>query len=188
MINLLIGVSGAINAVSMPAYLQRLRATISDARVSVIMSASATRMIPKRTLSLYTDSIYDDVDALDWSAVNHVRLGNEADAMIVCPASAGRLGKLAQGAADDLLGATVLAFPGRLLIFPSMNTTMYANPAVKNNVALLRSFGHEVIEISREALEVCTGDIAHHPSLPQPSDWCTLVAGHARQQLKERIG
>lgn len=99
--------------------------------------------------------------------VNHVRQAEQADAVIVAPATADLLARLASGRADDLLTATVLTTHAPVILAPAMHTQMWEHPATQANVATLRSYGYRVIE---PAVGRLTGPDSGIGRLPEPED------------------
>jgi phosphopantothenoylcysteine decarboxylase / phosphopantothenate---cysteine ligase len=115
--------------------------------VSAVMSPNATRLVSALqfqaiTLSKVYHAQWETVDDLDH---DHIRLADQADLMVVAPATAGTIGKIAQGLADNVLTTTAMAFSGPRLIAPAMNWRMWANEAVQENCATLRRRGWEFI-------------------------------------------
>ena len=90
------------------------------------------------------------------SVINHIELAKHADLLLIAPATANILGKLANGVADDLLSTVAMALPVKTpkLIAPAMNTNMYQNPINQKNLATLKSVGYQEIE-PRESLLAC---------------------------------
>ena len=115
-------------------------------------------------------SVFEAVDT-----VNHVRLGQEADLVIVAPATADLLARAAAGMANDLLTGTLLATGAPVVMAPAMHTEMWEHPATIANVALLRSRGVQVIE---PAVGRLTGKDSGVGRLPEPEEIFAAVAGH----------
>ncbi len=138
--NVILGVTAGIAVYKSADLCSKLNAEGYDVRV--IMTPNSLELISTRifaTLSgnpVLTD-LFNDADPRPM----HVALAKEADLMIVAPATANFIGKLAHGIADDALTSTALAFRGKMLIAPAMNSDMLASPAVQDNLALLRSRG-----------------------------------------------
>lgn len=110
--------------------------------VDVVMTAAACRFITPLTMhALSGRPVWQDLWHAPDSSMNHIALSRGADAIVVAPASANFLARLAQGRADDLLSALCLARECPLLVAPAMNTQMWRNPATQRNVSLLRSDG-----------------------------------------------
>ncbi|GAA5226832.1 bifunctional phosphopantothenoylcysteine decarboxylase/phosphopantothenate--cysteine ligase CoaBC [Paeniglutamicibacter antarcticus] len=115
-------------------------------------------------------SVFEAVDT-----VNHVRLGQEADLVIVAPATADVLARAAAGMANDLLTGTLLATGAQVVMAPAMHTEMWEHPATIANVALLRSRGVNVIE---PAVGRLTGKDSGAGRLPDPEEIFAVVAGY----------
>ena len=97
--------------------------------------------------------------------VNHVRQAEQADAVVIAPATADLLARLAAGRADDLLSATVLTTHAPVILAPAMHTQMWENPATRANVQTLRSWGYHVIE---PAIGRLTGPDSGPGRMPEP--------------------
>ena len=117
-------------------------------RVDVVMTKNATNFINPITFETLTGNkcIVDTFDRNFQFNVEHVSLAKKADCVMIAPASANIIGKIANGIADDMLTTTVMACKCKVMISPAMNTNMYDNPIVQDNIARLRRFGYEVIE------------------------------------------
>lgn len=155
---ILLGVTGSIAAYKAADLVSIL---VKDGyQVDVIMTKGATAFITPLTLQtlsknrVYTDVFQED----DPGEVKHITLAGKADLLLIAPASADVIGKLANGLADDMLTAAVLAVRGiPRLLAPAMNTRMYENPVVQENLEKLHRFGFEIIP-PKEALLAC-GDV-----------------------------
>ena len=124
------------------------RLTQSGATVQVIMTPGATQFVQPLTFQALT---YRPVEVemfgtFDDRATGHVAMGQQADVIVVAPATAHTIARLANGFADDLIGTTVLASHAPLVIAPAMETHMWANPATQANVATLRDRGAIIVE------------------------------------------
>ncbi len=141
-----LGVTGSIAAYKMANLTSMLTKLRCD--VHVIMTKNATNIINPIAFETLTGHkcLVDTFDRNFNYNIEHVALGEKADLMLVAPASADVIGKLAGGIADDMLTTTALACQCRILVAPAMNTRMYENPIVQNNLQKLREFGMEVIE------------------------------------------
>jgi phosphopantothenoylcysteine decarboxylase/phosphopantothenate--cysteine ligase len=143
---ILLGVCGSIAAYK-AAFLVRILIK-EEAEVKVIMTASASEFISRLTLSTLSknpvpsDFIKDDTG--EWN--NHVELGLWADIMIIAPASANTIAKLAYGLCDNLLSAVYLSAKCPVYIAPAMDLDMYKHKTTKNNIQKLRSYGNRIIE------------------------------------------
>ena len=180
-------VTGAISCLNMPAYLEALRSNRPDVSTTVILSKSATRMISPTALSLFAQEVIGPSDDdLQWNRTNHVRLGSEAALVVIAPATASRLSRLARGDGDDLIGLIALSHPRPLLIFPSMNRAMWGNVAVVRNRDTLVSDGHVVSRHEARCLEVLSGARELAPAMPPPQDWAALLTAHIDERTDRR--
>lgn len=141
-----VGVTGSIAAYKACEIVSRLKQL--GLAVQVVMTRAATRFVSPLTFQTLSEN---PVHASMFRAphqwnVEHVSLAQAADVLLVAPATANFLGKLAGGIADDLLLATVLATRAPVLIAPAMNAQMYENPLVQDNLFRLRALGYEIIE------------------------------------------
>src|ERR1700747_2978009 len=111
--------------------------------VRCIMTAAAKHFVtPLSVASLSEDKVYDDLWSLtDESEMGHIRLSREADLIVVAPASADLIARMAAGLADDLARPALLASDKRLLIAPTMNLIMWAHPATQATLVTLERRG-----------------------------------------------
>lgn len=116
--------------------------------VQVIMTKNAVNFINPITFETLTRNkcLIDTFDRNFKFDVEHVSIAKQADVVLVAPASANIIGKMANGIADDMLTTTILACPCKKIISPSMNTNMFLNPIVQDNMQKLKHYGFEVIE------------------------------------------
>lgn len=141
----LLGVSGGIAAYKSASLASRL--VKAGAQVRVIMTENATNFINPITFESLTGHkcIVDTFDRNFEFKVEHVALAKKADLIMIAPATANVMAKLAHGMADDMLTTTVLASNAPKIIAPAMNTAMYENPLTQHNMDLLSQYGFEVI-------------------------------------------
>ena len=141
----LVCVSGGIASYKMANCVSMLVKLHAD--VHVIMTKNATNFINPITFETLTSHkcIVDTFDRNFEFNVSHVSLGKKADVCLVSPATANVIGKIANGIADDMLTTTVMACRCKVIIAPAMNTAMYHNPIVQDNIEKLKRFGYEVI-------------------------------------------
>lgn len=142
----LLGVTGSIAAYKTAMLASSLKKM--HANVHVIMTKNATNFINPITFESLTGNkcVVDTFDRNFEFQVEHVSLAKQADVVMIAPASANVIGKIAHGIADDMLTTTVMACKCPIMISPAMNTNMYENPIVQDNMNILRKYGYEIIE------------------------------------------
>jgi len=152
-----LGVTGSIAAYKVVELARRL--TQAGATVQVVMTRSATEFVQPLTFQAltYRPVEVDVFGAQDERAAGHVSMGRQADVVVIAPATAHTIAKLAQGLADDLIGTTVLATGAPVVIAPAMETHMWSNAATAANVSALRARGFRIVE--PEAGELASGEI-----------------------------
>ena len=141
-----LGVTGGIAAYKAADLVSRLKKM--DLKVFVVMTQSATEFITPLTLETLSGNrvVVDTFDrSFPWE-VEHIALAKRADGFAIAPATANVLGKMAHGIADDMLTTTVMATKAPLVLAPAMNTRMYENPVVQENIRLLRARGAQIVE------------------------------------------
>ena len=145
--NIILGVTGSIACYKACDIANTL--TKEGNSVKVVMTEAGTKFVTPltfRTLTknkVYTDMFDDD----EPEYVAHIRLAEEADLMVICPASADFIAKAAAGIADDMLTTTYLAYVNKpIIVCPAMNTNMYENPATQRNLEILRERGVTIVE------------------------------------------
>ena len=166
---ILLGVTGGIAAYKSAMLASRLVKT--GACVHVIMTQNATNFINPITFETLTRNkcIVDTFDRNFEFKVEHVALAQKADVIMVAPATANVIAKLAHGLADDMLTTTILASKAPKIIAPAMNTGMYENPVTQDNLKLLEKYGMEVITPANGWL--ACGDVGAG-KMPEPEDLC----------------
>ena len=140
-----LGVTGRIAANKIANLASALKKLHAD--VEVIMTKNATNFINPITFESLTGHkcLVDTFDRNFSFQVEHVSIAKKADVLLVAPASANVIGKMAHGIADDMLTTTALACRCPKIVAPAMNTNMYENPIVQDNIACLKQYGMEVI-------------------------------------------
>ncbi len=143
---IILGVCGSIAAYKAAELARAL--TLAAAQVDVILTAAAERFVGAATFQALTGRpVLSDMWALpEDGVVGHVALGVQADLVVVAPASANTIARIAAGMSDDLLTTTLLATPAPVLLAPAMNPHMYANPATQANIRTLRERGYTIME------------------------------------------
>ena len=139
--NILFGVCGSVAAFKAAAWVSALRK--EGAQAHVVMTAAATHFVTPLTFAaLSGNPVHEDMFA---AGMTHISLPAAADAVLIAPATAQTIARLAQGMAEDLLSASVLACAAPVLICPAMNSRMLAHPATQKNLETLRGFGYAVV-------------------------------------------
>ena len=143
---IVLGVSGSIAAYKAVEVLRLLVA--EGATVHVVMSANAAKFITPLTFEVLSGNpVYHQVfDSNASAAMKHIRAAESADLLLVAPATAGTIGKFANGIADDALSNLFIAFRGAVIVAPAMNDGMFANPAVKSNIETMKRRGIKFVE------------------------------------------
>lgn len=162
---IIVGIGGGIAAYK-AAMLLRLFAKNGD-EVIAMPTPNATKFVGVPTLEALSGNpvstdVFDRVPE-----VNHVRQAEQADAVVIAPATADLLARLAAGRADDLLSSTVLTTHAPVILAPAMHTQMWEHPATQTNVQTLRSWGYHVIE---PAIGRLTGPDSGPGRMPEPED------------------
>ena len=141
----LLGVTGSIAAYKICNLARMLTKLGADVHVS--MTQNATNFVHPLTFETLTQNkcLIDTFDRNFQYSVEHVAIAKKADVVMIAPASANVIGKIAAGIADDMLTTTVMACTCRVIIAPAMNHNMLHNPIVQNNIGKLRHFGYEII-------------------------------------------
>ena len=141
----LLGITGSIAAYKIAYLASALHKLHAD--VHVLMTENATNFINPITFETLTGNkcLVDTFDRNFQFQVEHVSIAKKADVVMIAPASANVIGKLANGLADDMLTTTVMACRCQKILAPAMNTAMYENPVVQDNILKLKNYGYEVI-------------------------------------------
>lgn len=179
-----IGVTGSIAAYK-AAYLVRLFIK-KGYEVHVILTENGAKFITPLTFESLSGRkcIVDTFDRNFSFDIKHISLAKKADLFIVAPASANIIGKIANGIADDMLSTTIMAATCPKIISPAMNTNMYRNPIVKDNIQKLKNYGYKIIE-PKTGMLACN-DIGEG-KFPEPE----LIFEHSLNELyyiKDMVG
>ncbi|MEJ2134715.1 MAG: bifunctional phosphopantothenoylcysteine decarboxylase/phosphopantothenate--cysteine ligase CoaBC [Desulfofustis sp.] len=143
---IVVGVTGSIAAFKVAGWVSALAK--EEALVDVVMTTAATKFVSPLTFgSLSGRPVFEDMfSAEQEGSISHIGLSREADCILIAPATAHTIARLAYGLADDLLSTTVLAARIPVIICPAMNVQMYDHPATARNMKILKDFGYLVIE------------------------------------------
>ena len=176
----LLGVTGSIAAYKIASLASALKKRHAD--VHVLMTENATNFINPITFETLTGNkcLVDTFDRNFQFQVEHVSIAKKADVVMIAPASANVIGKLAHGIADDMLTTTIMACKCKKFISPAMNTNMFENPVVQDNLKILEHYGYEVIAPASGYL--ACGDTGAG-KMPEPE---TLLAYIERETACER--
>jgi len=143
---ILLGITGSIAAYKVADWVRALRR--EGCRVTVVMTDSACRFISPLTMAaLSGNPVHTSMFAAEApETIPHINLARDNDLLVIAPASAQTIGRLAHGLADDLLATIALASAKPILVCPAMNSVMFQNPATQANLATIASYGYRVIE------------------------------------------
>ena len=144
----LLGITGGIAAYKMANVASALHK--AGAKVHVIMTENAAKFITPLTFETLTGSkcMIDTFDREFQFDVRHISVAKEADVILVAPATANVIAKMAHGIADDMLTTVVLAAKCKKLVSPSMNTAMLENPVTRDTIEILRKSGFTIIDLA----------------------------------------
>lgn len=144
--NIVLAVTGSIAAYKIAGLASMLKK--KECNITVLMTQNATNFINPITFETLTGNkcLIDTFDRNFQYSVEHVSLANQTDVVLVAPASANVIGKLANGIADDMLTTTVMACDCKKIISPAMNTHMFHNPVVQDNLKKLAGYGMEILQ------------------------------------------
>lgn len=175
----ILGISGSIAAYKIASLASAL--VKQHCEVHVIMTKNATNFIHPITFETLTGNkcLVDTFDRNFQYSVEHVSIAKKADAVLVAPATANVIAKMAHGLADDMLTTTILACQCPMIVAPAMNTRMFRNPIVQNNIKILKSFGMEVIDPATGYL--ACGDTGEG-KMPEPE----LLLEYLKKALAEK--
>lgn len=144
--NIVIGVTGGIAAYKTLDIISRLKK--ESFNIDVIMTESASKFVTPLSFQTLSQNIVNCdmfTEPRAWE-IKHISLAKKADLMLIAPATANIIGKVANGIADDLLSTTIMATQAKVIFAPAMNTNMYNNAIVQHNIGKLKDFGYEFIE------------------------------------------
>lgn len=142
---ILVGITGGIAAYKICELIRKLKK--NGANVKVVATPNSLNFVTKLTLqNLSQNEVYvQEFDVKKWKP-EHISLADEADVMVIAPATANTISKIAQGIADNLLTSIACAFAKKMIIAPAMNCNMWNNPIIQENITKLKSLGVEFLE------------------------------------------
>ncbi len=143
--NIIVGVTGGIAIYKTLDLISKLKK--ENANIEVIMTKAATEFITPLTFQTMSQNKvhFDMFGLVNEMEIEHISLAKKADVILVAPATANTLGKIANGIADNLLTTVIMATNKKVVFAPAMNTQMYKNPIVQNNIIKLKELGYEFI-------------------------------------------
>jgi phosphopantothenoylcysteine decarboxylase / phosphopantothenate---cysteine ligase len=144
--NIVVCVCGGIAAYKIVEVVSSLKKL--NASVFVVMSEAATQFVTPLTFqsisnNLVTTSLTADMGNAD---INHISIAQNAHLFVVAPATADIIGKVASGIADEIVSTSIITTKAKVLMIPAMNTAMYENPIVQNNIKKLKALGYDFLE------------------------------------------
>ncbi len=142
---ILVGITGGIAAYKICELIRKFKK--NGANVKVVATPNSLNFVTKLTLqNLSQNEVYvQEFDVKKWKP-EHISLADEADVMVIAPATANTISKIAQGVADNLLTSIACAFSKKMIIAPAMNCNMWNNPIIQENITKLKSLGVEILE------------------------------------------
>jgi phosphopantothenoylcysteine decarboxylase/phosphopantothenate--cysteine ligase len=177
---IILGITGSIASYKTPAIVNGLRQ--NGAAVRIILTESGSKFVSPLTLQALSG---EEVQGLNWfdgsDPLAHIHLAQQADLIVICPATADAIAKIAHGFADNILGAVLLAAKCPVLIFPSMNTNMYEHPATQSNLKRLKSLGYEVVEPSTGRL---ASGVIGRGRMPEPDKVIKIITNRISRGKK----
>lgn len=185
--SVILGVTGSIAAYKIANLASALVKLHAD--VNVIMTENATHFINPITFSTLTGNkcLVDTFDQNFQYSVEHVSLAKKTDLVLIAPASANVIGKMANGIADDMLTTTILACKCKKMVAPAMNTNMYENAIVQDNLKKLEHYGFEIIDPAYGYL--ACGDTGAG-KMPEPETLLAYIQrelGHEKDMIGKRV-
>ena len=145
--NLLIGITGSIGSVNMPSNVLYIKQKFAE-NIFIMISSSAKNFINAYSLEIISGNrVFDNMFSTDDRIkIPHIQIPNIADLFLIMPATANIISKAANGIADDLITTSILGSKCPVVFVPSMNSIMWFNKAIQNNVKKLKEYGYHVLE------------------------------------------
>lgn len=185
--NVLLGVTGSIAAYKITGLVTALRRL--NANVNVIMTRNACEIITPLTMERLSGNkcIVETFDKNVQYDVKHIALAESADIMMIAPATANIIGKIASGIADDMLTTTVMACKCPIYIAPAMNTAMYENKIVQDNIKKLMDYGCHFIEPASGRLACGTNGAGKLPEVEVLLDYIKKELQHKKDMVGKKV-
>jgi phosphopantothenoylcysteine decarboxylase/phosphopantothenate--cysteine ligase len=185
--SVLLGVTGSIAAYKITEVITALKRLGAD--VNVIMTKNATEIITPLTMERLSGNkcVVDTFDKNVQYSVKHISLAENADIVMLAPATANVIGKIACGIADDMLTTTIMACKCPIYISPAMNTNMYENPIVQDNIKRLKQFGYHIIEPAVGRLACGAVGAGKMPSPEVLVDYIVNEIGHKKDMAGKKV-
>lgn len=160
-----IGICGGISAYKVASLVSALKKQ-DDINIQVIMTKNATNFITPLTLETLSKNkvVVDMFEENNDEYVGHIEYGQNVDLLVIVPATANIIGKVANGIADDMLSSTIIAATSNVLFIPAMNEHMYLNKIVQNNMKKLKEYGYDFLEPEVGKLACGTSGIGKLPN------------------------
>jgi phosphopantothenoylcysteine decarboxylase/phosphopantothenate--cysteine ligase len=184
---IVVGVCGGVAAYKVADLVSKLRQAGAD--VDVLLTESAERFVSSLTFSALSQRpVYGDLwEPTGEAAARHIALGREADLLLIAPATANTIAKLAHGMADDLLTTVALATTAPLLLAPAMETHMYQHPATQANLRLVAERGATIIPPERGRLASGEVGVGRLPETPVLLAWISKTLGRGGDLAGRRV-
>lgn len=144
---ILICITGAVAAASVPTYIMNIRRQL-DVRVITMLSKNASMFVTPYSLSLYSgnEAYTDTYEITENARVPHIKHTQDADIILVMPATANIIAKAACGICDDLISTSIIAASAPIVFVPSMNARMWFSKPVQANIQRIKEYGHFIVE------------------------------------------
>lgn len=184
---IVLGITGGIAAFKAASVASQLAQRGADVRV--IMTRSATKFITPLTMQVLSRNhvAMDTFDEHNPEVVNHIHLADHADLFIIAPATANVIAKLAHGLADDMLSTTILASRSPIVLAPAMNVNMYQNPALQENMAILKKRGMYFIDPTEGQLACGYVGKGRMAEPEQIVEWAEMFFARQRQLSGKKV-
>lgn len=185
--NIVLGVTGSIAAYKIAGLASSL--VKLHANVTVLMTQNATNFINPITFETLTGNkcLIDTFDRNFQYSVEHVSIAKKADVVMIAPASANVIGKIAGGIADDMLTTTVMACSCKKIVAPAMNTQMFLNPIVQDNIEKLKRFDYEVITPASGYLACGDTGVGKMPEVDELLDYILRECAYEKDLLGKKV-